>query len=83
MSKTLTIRNIPEPVYHRFTELARKSHRNAEAHGRFLIERETQSEPLDTCGEILDAYAELPPPNVEVADIEAYQANRGRRSRRP
>jgi hypothetical protein len=83
MSKTLTIRNIPEKVYSRFTEMARKSHRNAEAHGRFLIERETQREPLETCGEILDAYAGLPPPKVEVADIEFHQASRGRRSRRP
>jgi hypothetical protein len=83
MGKTLTIRNIPEPIYNRFAEMARKSHRNAEAHGRFLIERETQQEPLETCGEILDAYAELPLPKVDVATIEFHQASRGRRSRRP
>jgi len=83
MSKTLTIRNIPEQVYQRFAEVARKSHRNAEAHGRFLIERETELEPLETCGDILDAYAKAPPPNATVEDIEFHQASRGRRSRRP
>jgi len=82
MGKTLTIRNIPELVYQRFAEAARKNHRNAEAHGRFLIERETEREPLETCGDILDAYAELPPPKVAVEDIESHQASRGRRSRR-
>ena len=83
MGKTLTIRNIPEQVYLRFTELARKSHRNAEAHGRYLIERATESEPLETCGDILDAYAGFPPPNVDVETIELHQASRGRRSSRP
>lgn len=83
MSKTLTIRNIPDRVYRRFTEMAQKNHRNAEAHGRFLIEQATESAPLETCGEILDAYAELPPPKVTVEAIESYQAGRGRRSKRP
>jgi hypothetical protein len=55
------IRNIPEPVYQRFAAVARKSDRNAEAHGRFLIERETEQTPLETCGGMPDAYAELPP----------------------
>jgi plasmid stability protein len=83
MGKTLTIRNIPEDVYDRFAAVARSQHRNAEAHGRFLIEQATLREPLDTCGQLLDAYATLPPPNVAVEKIESYQASRGRRSPRP
>src|SRR5258706_4796768 len=83
MGKTLTIRNIPEPVYQRFAEVARKNHRNAEAHGRFIIERETEQQPAETGGDLLAAYAQMPPPNVDVAEIESFQARRGQRSNRP
>ena len=83
MGKTLTIRNIPEDIYERFAEVARTHHRSAEAHGRFLIEQATLREPRETCGQVLDAYATLPPPDVAVETIESYQASRGRRSPRP
>ncbi len=83
MSKTLTIRNNPDSVYQRFVAIARRNHRNAEAHGRFLIELETEQQPLETCGELLEAYLAEPPPKVDVKTIEKYQASRGRRSSRP
>jgi hypothetical protein len=83
MSKTLTIRNIDEPAWHRFVQVARKNHRNAEAHARFLVEREAGQLPAETGEDLLAAYAQMPPPEVDVAEIERFQAGRGRRSNRP
>ena len=82
MGKTLTIRNIPEPIYRQFAEMARKNHRNVEAHGRFLIEQEARRGSLETCGDILDTYAEFPSPDVAADAIESYQTSRGGRSKR-
>lgn len=81
MGKTLTISDIPEPVYDRFAAVARQHQRNAEAHGRFLIEQATALETCETCGEILAAHEQLPPPNVDLAPIEAHQMTRGGRAR--
>lgn len=83
MGHTLTVRNISKRAFARFSEVARRNHRNPEAHVRFLIEREAEQDPLDTCGEILDYDSQRPAPDVKVAEIEAFQARRGRRSNRP
>jgi hypothetical protein len=78
---TLTIRGIPEKVYYKFTDVAKRNHRNAEAHGRWLIHREAEG-PAETGEDLLTAYAELPPPDVDVSAIERLQTSRGRRSNR-
>ena len=36
--------------------------------------------PLETCGEILDAHEELPPPEIDVNLLEKVLKGRGRRS---
>ena len=81
--KALTIRNIDDEVFEKFARRAKENERNPEAHARFLIQLESQSAPLETCGEILDAMTAAPPPAVDVSDIENYLNQRGRRSNRP
>jgi hypothetical protein len=36
--------------------------------------------PAETCGELLDAMADEPPPRVDLAILKRVAANRGRRS---
>ena len=36
--------------------------------------------PLETCGEILEAHEQLPPPNVDQEILEKILKSRGRRS---
>ena len=36
--------------------------------------------PLETCGEILDAHEQLPPPNIDLELLEKVLRGRGRRS---
>lgn len=36
--------------------------------------------PLETCGEILDAHEQLPPPEIDVNLLEKVLKGRGRRS---
>ncbi len=81
--KTLTVRNLKDDVIQRFAELAAANHRNAEAHARFLIEREVSAQPADTCGEILDWLWSTPAPDVDIKVIDRILATRGRRSNRP
>lgn len=82
MSKTLTIRNIAEPAWERFVQVAQKNHRNPEAHARYLVEREAESQPAETGEDLLTAYAQMPAPEVNPDAIESFQASRGRRSTR-
>ena len=81
--KTLTVRRLPEDVLARFTEVAEQNHRNAEAHARFLIEREVAGSPADTCGELAARIWADPAPDVDVKRVDEYLAARGRRSDRP
>jgi plasmid stability protein len=81
--RTLVIRNIPEAVFERFTEIARRNHRNTEAHGRFLLERESLEQPAETGEELLAVHERMSPPDVDPAEIESFQKKRGRRSNRP
>jgi predicted DNA-binding protein len=82
MSKTLTIRGISDEVYDRFADVARKTHRNAEAFGRFLIEKEATA-TAETCGDLIAAYDTAPAPDVDLERLEKLQTSRGRRSNRP
>ena len=36
--------------------------------------------PLESCGEILDAHEQLPPPNIDLELLEQVSKGRGRRS---
>jgi predicted CopG family antitoxin len=36
--------------------------------------------PRETCGEILDAHEELPPPNIDLEVLQKVLKGRGRRS---
>ncbi len=82
MSETLTVRNLSAETHTRLLTVAAENHRSVEAHVRFLIEQETEV-AAETCGELLDALEAAPPPAVEVAEIDGYLADRGRRSPRP
>jgi plasmid stability protein len=81
--KTLTIRNLDDEVFEQFTRRAVEQQRNAESHARFLIQQESKTGQLDTCGEILDDLLRRPAPKVELKKIERFQKERGRRSNRP
>jgi hypothetical protein len=81
--KTITVRNLDDEVAERLAEVAAANHRNAEAHVRFLIEKEVACAPADTCGDLLDRLWAAPAPNVDVKAIDTYLARRGRRSNRP
>jgi plasmid stability protein len=81
--KTLTVRNLEDEVAARFAELAAANHRNAEAHARFLIEREVSAQPADTGGELADRVWGDPAPEVDLKAVDAYLTTRGRRSARP
>lgn len=39
--------------------------------------------PADTCGELLEAFADYEPPEVKPEEIDRFLAQRGRRSKRP
>ena len=83
MSKTLTIRNIADTAWEKFRQAAKKNHRNPEAHARYLVEREGEQQAAETGEDLMAAYAQMPPPEVETAAIETFQASRGRKSNRP
>ena len=83
MSKTLSVRNLPDDVYRRFAQVAEREHRSAEAQARFLIERAAQPVSAETCGELLDTYANVPAPAVDANAFASHLARRGRRSPRP
>jgi plasmid stability protein len=80
---TLTIRGIDEEVFEQFKNRAKENERNAEAHARYLIQREAETGILRTAGELLDSMQGQPPPNVSVEAIEEFQRTRGKRSSRP
>jgi plasmid stability protein len=81
--KTLTVRNLEDEVAARFAEVAAANHRNAEAHARFLIEREVSAQPADTGGELSERVWSDPAPAVDLKAVDSYLAHRGRRSPRP
>jgi plasmid stability protein len=83
MSKTLSVRNLPDDVYRRFALVAEREHRSAEAQARYLIERAALPVSAETCGELLDAYAHAPSPAVDADALASHLARRGRRSPRP
>ena len=82
MSKSLTVRNLPAESYARLQAVAEKNHRSAEAHVRFLIERETTVTEADTGGELLNSIWAAPAPEIDEAALAALQEGRGRRSPR-
>ncbi|MSU58834.1 MAG: hypothetical protein EXS35_11830 [Pedosphaera sp.] len=81
--KAIVVRNLTAEVLERFKEVAASNHRNAEAHARFLIEREVSAAPADTCGELAERIWADPAPDVDVKKVDSYLATRGRRSNRP
>ena len=38
------------------------------------------AKPADTCGELLEAYEHMPPPEVDLAVLDQIERERGRRS---
>lgn len=81
--KTLTVRNLDSEVMARLAELAAANHRSAEAHVRFLIEREVAATPAETAGELAERVWADPAPEVDLKAIDRYLGSRGRRSNRP
>lgn len=78
----LLIRNLPDDVNARLEALAKAQRRSKEKQALVLIEDGLASGRAETGGELLEIYDRLPPPKVEVKEIEAFIASRGRRSKR-
>ena len=79
----LLIRDLPDEVNARLEQLAKASRRSKEKQAMVLIESALAMGAADTCGELLDAYDQFPRPDVDVASIDSYLKQRGRRSNRP
>jgi plasmid stability protein len=81
--KTINVRNLPNPVHARFTELAAENHRNAEAQLRWMIEQAVAAAPADTSGELAERIWTDPAPEIDEKALETLMSSRGRRSPRP
>ena len=72
-SKTLTI---SEQAHQRL-----KKHKLPGESFTQVILRE-MADPAETCGEVLDRFESLPPPNIDRKALELLRKGRGRRSNR-
>jgi plasmid stability protein len=80
---SLLIRGIPEDVGKALAADAERHRRSREKHALFLIEQALESRAAETCGELIDRIWKDPPPEVDLKAIDAFLAQRGRRSNRP
>ncbi len=79
----LLIRGIPGKVSKALAADAERHRRSREKHALFLIEQALESRAAETCGELLEYYESVPPPDVDAGAIDSFLAHRGRRSNRP
>ncbi len=79
----LLIRGIPDSVNEALIREAEQNRRSPEKQALILLESSLAHGPAETCGELLDSIWSEPAPNVDEHAIDAYLAERGRRSNRP
>lgn len=81
--KTLLIREVPDAVHDSLVAEAERHQRSKEDQALYLIETALGGQTAETCGELLDYYESAPPPEVDIEAVDAFLAQRGRRSPRP